>query len=107
METAFPAMQFYVALALAATLASLVATHLRSSNYMGPHAASLALGTCGLLVLAWVQLLIAGASALRDVWSHLTAHLLIIGAMLPIVCMTVYLSWMAGTKDSVQQWSAR
>ena len=46
-------------LALAATLASLVATHLRS-NYMGQHAASLAMGTCGLLVLAWVQLLIAG-----------------------------------------------
>ena len=100
-------MQLYAALALAATLASLVATHLRSSNYMGQFATPLAVGTCGLLVLAWAQLLIAGASAWRDVWSHLTAHLLIIGVMLPIVCVTVCLSWIAGAKDALQQWGAR
>lgn len=104
METAFPAIQFYAALALAATLASLVATHLRSSNYMGQYATLLATGTCGMLVLAWVQLIVASASAWRDVWSHLTAHLLIIGVMLPIVCTTVILSWISGAKDSAQQW---
>ena len=102
METTLPAIHLYAVLALAATLASLVATHLRSSNYMGRHATSLAIATCVLLVLAWVQLLVVGASAWRDegVLSHLTAHLLIIGFMLPIVCTTIYLSWVSGAKCS-------
>lgn len=108
METAFPAIQLYAVLALAATLASVVATHLRSSNHMGQHASWLAIVTCGLLVIAWMQLIIVGAlAAWREeqvVWSHLTVHLLIIGAMLPIVCMTVCLSWISGAKNSVQQW---
>lgn len=51
METLFPAIQLYVVLALAATLAAVVATHLRSPDYMGQKPSSwLAIGTCVLLI---------------------------------------------------------
>lgn len=110
METPFPAIQLYVVLALAATLASVVATHLRSPDYMGQKPSSwLAIGTCVLLIVAWGHLIIvlfvfAWARWCEDqvVWSHLTTHLMVIAAMLPIVCVTVIRSWMSGVKNSMQ-----
>ncbi len=110
METSFPAIHLYAVLALAATLASLVATHLRSPSYLDPKSASrMAIWTCVLLVVAWGHLITTlfisawvAWSADRAVWSHLTVHLLVIAVMLPIVCVTVVRSWMFGIKSSVQ-----
>ena len=108
METPFPAIQLYAVLALAATLASVVATHLRSLNYVGQkHASWLAIGTCVLLIVAWGQLIIAlsvGAWAAwcknQVVWSHLTTQLLVIAAMLPIVCVTILRSWKLSVENT-------
>ena len=110
MEIPFPAIHLYVVLALAATLASVVATHLRSPDHMGHQkpAMWLAIGTCILLVVAWGHLIIVLVLARpaweedQVVWSHLTTHLIIIAAMLPIVCVAVIHSWMSGVKNSVQ-----
>ena len=110
MEIPFPAIQLYVVLALAATLASVVATHLRSPDYMGPKwARRMAIATCVLLVVAWMHLLttlfIFAWRVWREdqvAWSHLTTHFAIIALMLPIVCATVGNSWRSGVKNSVQ-----
>ena len=103
----FPDIQLYVVLALAATLASVVATHLRSlDEYTGKGKTSwLAIGTCILLIGAWAHLMAALAckawQAGEIVW-HLVVHLLVIAAMLPIVCATVIRSWTSGVKAAGQ-----
>ena len=110
MEIPFPAIHLYVVLALAATLASLVATHLRAPNYLDPKWASrLAIWTCVLLVVAWGHLITAlfmstwdAWFADRAVWSHLAVHLSVVAIMLPIVCVTVVRSWTSSIKNSVQ-----
>ena len=108
MEIPFPAIHLYVVLALAATLASVVATHLRSPNHMSAKSASwMAVATCVLLVVAWGHLLIvltifAWRARYEDqvVWPHLVTHVSIIALMLPIVCATVANSWKTGVKNS-------
>lgn len=108
METPFPAIHLYAVLALAATLASVVATHLRSLDYMGQkYALWLAIVTCSLLVVAWGQLIVVlsvGAwAAWREspiAWLHLTTQLLVIAAMLPIVCVTVIRSLKLGLENT-------
>lgn len=113
MEIPFPAIHLYVALALAATLASVVATHLRSPQHMDKKPTLwLAIGTCVLLILAWGHLITVLFGLVQSAWRadplvchsrwHLTTHLLVIAAMLPVVCVTVIRSWIAGVKDSVQ-----
>lgn len=110
MEIPFPAIHLYAALALAATLASLVASDLRSSEMWGPRMRQLmAFGTCALLLFAWGHLLSRVLAAAREVWvdnhvvaRHLATHLLILAAMLPIVCATILGSWKSGAKKSVQ-----
>ena len=109
--SSFPDIQLYVVLALAATLASVVATHLRSlDRYTGRRSTSwLAIMTCILLVAAWLHLIAALAFAALKAWQaeqvilwHLVSHLLVIVAMLPIVCVTVMQSWTAGVKNATQ-----
>ena len=104
----FPDIQLYVVLALAATLASVVATHLRSFDGDGGKRKAfwLALGTCLLLGAAWVHLLAALACLAFDAWQlkkviawDLVVHLLVIAAMLPIVCATVIQSWISGATE--------
>ncbi len=103
----FPDIQLYVVLALAATLASVVATHLRSLNeYTGKRKTSwLAIGTCILLIGAWAHLMVAlafKAWQVGEVVWDLLVHLLVIAAMLPIVCATVIHSWTSGVKAAGQ-----
>lgn len=107
MAIPFPAIHFYVVLALAATLASVVATHLRSPHPVSQKPGSwLAFWTCVLLVVAWGHLIIVLARAAwpedQAVRYHLTAHLSAIMLMLPIVCVTVVRSWMSSVKNSVR-----
>ena len=101
----FPEIQLYVALALAATLASVVATHLRS--YTGKRKTRwLASGTCILLGAAWLHLLATLAckawQAEQVVLWQLVVHSLVIVGMLPIVCTTVMQSWTSGAKTAAQ-----
>ena len=107
----FPDIQLYVVLALAATLASVVATHLRSlDRYSGRKSTSwLAIITCILLAAAWLHLIAALAWTAYEGWQaqqvipwQLAFHLLIIAAMLPIVCVTVMQSWTSGVKNATQ-----
>ena len=107
----FPDIQLYVALALAATLASVVATHLRAfDRHTGRRATTwLAIGTCILLCTAWGQLIASLARTAGEAWRgeqailwDVVVHLLVIAAMLPIVCATVMQSWASGVKDAAQ-----
>lgn len=101
-------MHLYAALALAATLASLIASNLREPEMWGTVMRLLmTFGTCLLLLSAWGHLsfvLISARDAARedDVAGHLNAHLLIVAAMLPLACTTILRSWRSGVKKSVQ-----
>ena len=104
----YPPVHLYAVLALAATLASIVAGQMREpETAMTPRGTFwLAFVTCGLLLAAWghpIFVLALLAWQMQDVEAlHLLTHMVVIAVMLPVVCVTVVHAWERAVKRSVQ-----